>query len=119
MRRHLLIGASLFCLSFFGCTTSADDEFNGIVESRPEGKVGTWVVGGRSLKVTESAEFKEEHGPLTVGACAEVELEGDVVAEIESEPKRKCEKGDIELQGNLVEEEEEEDEDEEGKEENE
>ena len=126
MRRYLLIVASLFALSLFACTSITDDEFHGkdkkflgkedefhgIIESRPEGRVGTWVVGGRSVQVTVRAEFKEEHGLLTVGACAEVELKGDVVAEIESELKRKCEKRDIALQGKLVEEEEEEEEEE-------
>jgi len=68
----------------------ADDEFHGIIESRPDGKAGTWVVGGRSVKVTEHTELDEDHGPLRVGACANVEIDQGVVEEIESEPTSKC-----------------------------
>jgi len=62
----------------------------GPIESRPEGKIGTWVIGGRSFDVTDTTELEEKHGPLAVGACAEVEFEGNVVKEIESEEKSKC-----------------------------
>ena len=68
----------------------ADEEFKGIVESRPEGKVGTWMIGGRQVVVTERTRLKEEAGPLVVGACAEVEYKGDFVEEIESEEKADC-----------------------------
>jgi hypothetical protein len=52
--------------------------------------VGTWVIGGRSVSVTEKTDLDEGSGPLRVGACAEVEIEGGVVEEIESEPPAKC-----------------------------
>jgi hypothetical protein len=68
----------------------ADEEFYGIIESRPDAKTGTWVVGGRNVEVTENTELEEDHGPLVVGACVEVEYEGNVVEEIESEPITKC-----------------------------
>jgi hypothetical protein len=68
----------------------ADEEFHGGIESRPDGTVGTWVIGGRSVRVTERTELDEDHGPLTVGKCVEVEIENGVAEEIESEPARKC-----------------------------
>ncbi len=68
----------------------AGEEFKGIIESRPEGKIGTWVIGGRQVVVTEQTRLKEEDGPLAVGACTEVEYEGGVVEEIESEEKSDC-----------------------------
>lgn len=70
----------------------ADDDFYGIIENRPEGKVGTWIIGGRSVEVTERTDFDEDHGPLTKGACVEVEIDDAKVEEIESEPARKCSK---------------------------
>jgi hypothetical protein len=70
--------------------TLADDDFYGIIESRPDGKAGTWVVGGRSFEATDQTQLKEEHGLLEVGACAEVGMEDEGVEEIESEPAEKC-----------------------------
>ena len=70
----------------------ADEEFHGIIESRPDGSGGTWVIGGRSVRVTGQTELDEDHGPLEIGKCAEVEIENGVAEEIESEPARKCRK---------------------------
>lgn len=68
----------------------ADDEFKGIVERRPEGKAGTWLIGGREVAVTEKTKLDEDDGPLMPGACAEVEYKGGVVEEIESEEPSEC-----------------------------
>ncbi|HZV98414.1 MAG TPA: DUF5666 domain-containing protein [Methylophilaceae bacterium] len=70
----------------------ADEEFYGKIDSRPAIKAGTWVVGGRSFEVTEKTELEEDHGPLVVGACAEVEYKGAMVEEIESKKENKCKK---------------------------
>lgn len=40
--------------------------------------------------MTERARLKEHDGPLVVGACAEVDCEGNLVEEIETEQKSKC-----------------------------
>jgi hypothetical protein len=72
--------------------TQAGEEFYGILETRPEGKVGTWVIGGREVAVTEKTKLEEDEGPLAVGACVEVEYEGGLVEEIESEEMSKCRK---------------------------
>lgn len=50
------------------------------------------MVGGRKLDVTKDTELEEEHGPLVVGACVEVEIEDGLVHEIESKKKEKCKK---------------------------
>ncbi len=68
----------------------ADDDFYGIVEQRPAGKVGTWIVGGRPIEVTVRTDLDEDNGLLKIGACAEVEIDDGEVEEIESEPARKC-----------------------------
>jgi hypothetical protein len=57
----------------------ASEEFFGLLESRPQGKTGTWVIGGRQVEVAEKTEIEEEEGPFVVGACIEVEYEGKVV----------------------------------------
>lgn len=71
-------------------SSHADDDFYGIIESIPEGKIGTWAIGGRQVVVTERTQLDEDHGPLAVGACAEIEYEGSLVEEIESEGTHKC-----------------------------
>ena len=71
----------------------SEEEFYGKIESRPEGKVGTWTIGGRQVAVTDTTKLDEEDGPLVVGACAEVEYKGGVVKEIESDDEvSKCAK---------------------------
>jgi len=70
----------------------ASEDFYGTIESRPKGNAGIWVVGGRNLDVTDRTRFVEEYGPLSVGACVEVEIDGRVVKKIASEEKRKCAK---------------------------
>ncbi len=67
-----------------------DDDFYGLIESRPNAKVGTWVVGGRSIEVTDETDLDKDNGPLEVGACVEVEMDDGDVEEIESEPLEKC-----------------------------
>ena len=68
----------------------ADDEFYGIIESYPDSKLGIWIVGKRSVEVTEDTELEEENGPLEIGACAEVKVEAGTADEIESESADKC-----------------------------
>lgn len=71
-------------------TALADDEFYGVLEKRPAGKVGTWVVSGKALKVTKKTELEADHGALKAGACVEVEIDEGHVESIETEPKKKC-----------------------------
>lgn len=88
--------ASLLCLVgllILPAAGSADEEFYGRIESRPEGKAGNWIIGGRQVAVPETARLDEEDGPLVVGACAEVESKNGVVEEIETEDEAsKCPK---------------------------
>jgi hypothetical protein len=70
--------------------SNASKDFYGTIESRPEGNTGTWVVGGRKVDVTDKTRLGEEYGPLSVGACVEVEYEGKAVKEIATEEKKKC-----------------------------
>jgi len=58
----------------------AIEEHTGTLESRPEGKAGTWVVGGRRLEATDKTELEAEYGPIKVGGCAVVEVRGETRA---------------------------------------
>jgi len=66
------------------------NEHTGRLESRPQGKVGTWVVGGRKVEATEKTELEDEYGPIKVGGCVVVEFSGKRVAFIKSEEEFKC-----------------------------
>jgi hypothetical protein len=78
-------------------TQAGDDderEYHGTVISRPDGKVGVWVIGDKSVEVSRRTEFKQENGPLDVGACAKVKyLERDGknrATRLKSEESEKC-----------------------------
>ena len=73
-------------------TACADDEveYTGILDHRPEGKDGMWVIDGTSFSVTEAVDLDEDHGPVTAGACVELEMEDGEVKEIESQEMEKC-----------------------------
>ena len=75
-------------------TACSDDEnevkYTGILDHRPEGKDGMWVIDGTSFSVTDAVDLDEDHGPITAGACVELEMEDGEVKEIESEEMEKC-----------------------------
>ena len=73
-------------------TACADNEveYTGILDHRPEGKDGMWVIDGKSFSVTDEVELDEDHGPITAGTCVELEMEDGEVKEIESEEMDKC-----------------------------
>ena len=79
----LLISLSASC-------SDNEVEYTGILEHRPEGKDGMWVIDGKSFSVSEDVELDEDHGPISVGACVGLEMEEGDVKEIESEKMDKC-----------------------------
>jgi hypothetical protein len=75
------------------CSKDKDEtEITGILEHRPEGKGGMWVINGQSFSVSEDVELEEDHGPLIKGVCVELEMDDGEVKEIESEKMEKCQK---------------------------
>ena len=90
MSKSMLIALGVFLTAGTLHVAHASEDFYGIIESRPDGKVGTWIVGGRAIEVTDKTELDEDHGPLRVGACVEVDMDDGVVEEIESESPQKC-----------------------------
>jgi hypothetical protein len=67
-----------------------DVEYTGILDHRPEGKEGMWVIDGKSFSVTADVELDEDDGPLQPGSCVEIEMEEGNVKEIESAAIEKC-----------------------------
>ena len=54
-------------------TPGVDQEAFGRVESLPApGFVGAWTISGVTYNAPASAEFKQENGPLVIGACVKV-----------------------------------------------
>ena len=92
MKKSFEVIMCLFIIMSFVQVAVADDDFYGIIENRPDGKVGTWVIGGRSVEVTKRTDLDEDNGPLKVGSCAEVEIDNGKVEDIESEPLSRCNK---------------------------
>lgn len=74
-------------LGLIALPAAAKNDFYGIIEQRPSGKVGTWTIGGRAIQVTEQTNLE---GQLTVGTCVEVDFDDGRVEEIEAEPISKC-----------------------------
>lgn len=65
----------------------------GLLESRPDGKVGQWVIGGETYTATAQTELDFDHGALSVGVCVKVKVsasEPTIAKEIESEHAYKC-----------------------------
>ncbi|MCC6458128.1 MAG: hypothetical protein IT328_24460 [Caldilineaceae bacterium] len=66
---------------------------HGILESRPDGITGTWVIDGKSYTATESTVLDDERGALEPGICVEVKaLKSDptTAVKIESKEAFKC-----------------------------
>ncbi len=68
--------------------------FRGVLNSRPDGKVGTWVVGGKAFTAVDATELDIVEGALNTGACVKVRFVTnrgiDVALEIDSEPAGDC-----------------------------
>lgn len=89
MKRYMFVLLSALILGL-PVASHADEDFYGKIETRPDGKVGQWIIGGKAVNATADTELDEDAGPHTVGACVEVEIEDGVVEEIETENMRKC-----------------------------
>lgn len=78
-------------------TRAAESIHLGHVESRPDGNIGVWVIGGESFVADTATTFDETQGPLTVGACAEVEYttanDTNLATHIESKHADDCGSG--------------------------
>ena len=82
-----------FLLSLSVSCTDDGVEYTGILDHRPEGKDGMWVIDGKSFSVSEDVKLDEDDGPLEAGACVGLEMEDGDVKEIETEAMDKCKPG--------------------------
>lgn len=79
-----------FLISLSASCSDNEVEYYGILDHRPEGKDGMWVIDSKSFSVTDEVELDEDHGPIAVGTCVELEMEEGDVKEIESAEMDKC-----------------------------
>ena len=78
-----------------GALQAGDEESHrGLVENRPDGLVGTWVIGGLTFEADSNTQFNEEDGPLEVGTCADVDYvvtdTANLALEIDSKALVEC-----------------------------
>ena len=91
MGQKLLVLVSACAVSALMMNSAyAFDDFNGKIESRPDGRNGEWVIGGRTLYVTDKTNLDESDGALEVGACVEVDISQGWVTEIERDADWRC-----------------------------
>lgn len=74
----------------FPLGAAASSDFTGIVNSRPAGVAGSWMIGDRQVEASATTKLDEDDGPAQVGACVSVDFEGAIVEEIETEQAAKC-----------------------------
>jgi hypothetical protein len=77
------------CVSF-SQTAVADEEFYGTIDSRPTDNTGIWVISGQQVEVTDKTDIDNDHGPLVMGSCVQVEHDKGLVKELESAKPSKC-----------------------------
>jgi hypothetical protein len=88
-RPFKLILPGLLALLAAACADK-EVEYTGILDHRPEGKDGMWVIDGKSFSVTEAVELDEDDGPIEIGSCVGIEMEDGDVTEIESMDAEAC-----------------------------
>jgi hypothetical protein len=92
----LVAMAALSAISFTTQNARANDlpHFYGVISARPEGNLGQWQIGGKTVIANLTTEFDTLEGALNVGTCAKVRYisagEAYVADEIDSEPAANC-----------------------------
>jgi hypothetical protein len=73
------------------------EQVYGKIDSFPDQLIGEWIVDGNSYTADDHTEFREEHGPFSIGACVEVVYINDNLGggkqalKIQTEYAYKCE----------------------------
>ena len=84
-----LILPAVFVIITASCSDK-EVEYKGVLDHRPEGKDGMWVIDGKSFSVTEDVKLDEDNGPIAVGTCVGLDMVDGDVREIESEDMEEC-----------------------------
>ncbi len=98
--RHRFISTTIFTIALLGllvpfaARASDGPEWVGTITSRPNGTVGDWLIGGRTFSGTAATRIQTEHGPVIVGACADVKYyirgTANILTEVDSQAAYKC-----------------------------
>jgi hypothetical protein len=67
-------------------------EYRGILQNRPVGTAGVWVIDGEPYRANYKTKVVQERGPLGIGACIGIAMSHGIVTQIESENPDACRK---------------------------
>jgi hypothetical protein len=65
-------------------------EYRGILQNRPVGTAGVWVIDNVPYHANYKTIVVQEHGPLGIGACVGISMTRGIVSRIESEDPDAC-----------------------------
>ena len=65
-------------------------EYRGILQNRPVGTAGVWVIDDVPYHANFKTIVEQEHGPLGIGACVGIAMTRGIVRRIESENPDTC-----------------------------
>jgi hypothetical protein len=65
-------------------------EYRGILQNRPVGTAGVWVIDDVPYRANYNTVVTEKHGPLGIGACIGIAMSRGIVTQIESENPDAC-----------------------------
>lgn len=84
----LVAGAALTVSAF------ADESWSGIVKQEPQGDNVHWLIGDNELTMNENTRIKVSVGRLEVGACAQVDADGQAIEKVTTRPMSRCDDTD-------------------------
>lgn len=89
---HNKYSALLFLIISVSLAACGKDEieYRGILQNRPVGIAGVWVVDGEPYRANYQTVLSEAHGPLGIGACVEIQMTRGIVRQIESASPEAC-----------------------------
>ncbi len=74
----------------------SDESWSGIVKKEPQGDYTHWFIGDSQLSMDEDTRIKIRVGRLEVGACTDVDSDGEAIRKVTTRPMRKCDHTDYE-----------------------
>jgi len=88
-RTYSIILFLLIAVSLAACDND-EIQYRGILQNRPVGIAGVWIIGGEPYRANYNTVVSQEHGPLGIGACVGIEMNRGIVTRIESENSDAC-----------------------------
>ena len=89
---HYKYSAVLFLIITASLAACGKDEieYRGILQNRPVGTAGVWVIDDVPYHANFNTIVEQEHGPLGIGACVGIAMTRGIVRRIESENPDAC-----------------------------